>query len=196
MFSKTAIFLAFVAVAEFATATPPACMLETINTVKEQWKIEDVCKTKDITQKMAKLCGDNTKVALAAFADICNKEAGVKVDTAIPSSTAVSSSSKATSTGSSNSTASITGSASHSASTSVVVFTTASFDSDCNCTKTAAVTSTAVFVPSGIATQPAVSTGPTATGPGAALSTGAADKMGVGMAAVVLGGLGAIAAAL
>jgi len=34
---------------------------------------------------MAKLCGDNTKVALAAFADICNKEAGVKVGMCRPS---------------------------------------------------------------------------------------------------------------
>ena len=194
MFSKATLFFAFVAAAEFAMAIPPACMLETVNTVKQPWKIDEVCKTKGITQTMAKLCGDDTKVALAAFADLCNKEANVKVDTKIQTAT----SSSVKPSGTSNSTASITGSASLSASTSVVVFTTASFDSNCNCTKTAAVTSTAVFAPSGIATSAGgpAPTGPSATGPGATQSTGAAGKIGAGMAAMMLGGLGAVVALL
>jgi hypothetical protein len=199
MFSKTAFLLAFAAVAEFALASPPSCMLATVNTIKEPWKIENVCKTKGITQKMAEACGDDIKVALSAFADLCNKEAGVKVATEIP--TSKTSSIKAS--GTHNATLSVT-----KTSYSPVVYTTATFDSDCSCTKTGVVTSVTPIYPSGIATSVEGAAGPTGapptgaagsatpTGTGPALSTGAAGKIGAAYAAIVLGGLGAVAAVL
>ncbi|KAF2184350.1 hypothetical protein K469DRAFT_750951 [Zopfia rhizophila CBS 207.26] len=88
MFGKATLFLAFVAVAKLAVAAshPPACMLGAVNTHDDPAKVSEVCKSKDITQTISKFCGDDTKNALSAFADICNKT-GVKVSTDVPTST-------------------------------------------------------------------------------------------------------------
>jgi hypothetical protein len=172
-------------------------MLATVNTVKEPWKIEAVCKTKGITQKMSEACGGDAKAALSAFADLCNKEAGVKVATDISTATKSSvKSSIATATGNATLSASKT-------SYSPVLYTTATFNSNCSCTQTGVLTSIVpVAAPTGIATSVegaagpigAVPTGASPTGAGPALSTGAAGKIGAAYAAIALGGLGAVAA--
>jgi len=187
MFGKTTFLLAAVAaIANVVVATPPACMLGAVNTYKTPSDISAVCKSKDMTGTIAKMCGDGASDALSAFADICNK-AGVKVATDLPSGT-VSASAKPT--GAHNS-------------TSIIVYTTASFDSACSCTKTAAVTSQVIAVATsglvaatGTGVSPAGAT-KTPTGTGAPQSTGAAGKNGVGLsAAALLAGLGVMAAAL
>ncbi|ORY03935.1 hypothetical protein BCR34DRAFT_573080 [Clohesyomyces aquaticus] len=189
MFGKTTFLLAAVAaIANVVVATPPACMLGAVNTYKTPSDISAVCKSKDMTGTIAKMCGDGASDALSAFADICNK-AGVKVATELPSGT-VSASASAKPTGAHNS-------------TSIIVYTTASFDSACSCTKTAAVTSQVVAVAtSGLVAATGTGGSPTGatktpTGTGAPQSTGAAGKNGVGLsAAALLAGLGVMAAAL
>lgn len=194
MFSKTAFFLAFAAVAELALASPPACMLATINTVKEPWKIENVCKTKGITQKMTTACGGDAKVALSAFADICNREAGVKVATDISSATKTASL-KSSATGNSTTSA-------YETSYSPVVYTTATFNRNCSCTQTGVITSIVPIVaPTGVVTSVEGAAGPTdgvatPTGAGPAIHTGAGGKFGAAYAAIALGGMGAVAAFL
>jgi len=87
MFSKTAFFLAFAAISSIVSAaSPPGCLLGVVNSYPNPVDVAAVCKEKDATNKIAKLCGDATKDALSSFADICNK-AGVQVSTDIPSAT-------------------------------------------------------------------------------------------------------------
>ncbi|KAF2467079.1 uncharacterized protein BDR25DRAFT_345241 [Lindgomyces ingoldianus] len=178
MFGKANFLLAFVAVAKLVVATPPACLLGAINTYSTPSDISAVCKSKDITGTIAKFCGNDTKDALSAFADVCNK-AGVKVSTDIPT----------TATGSVK--PSGTGNAS-----SIIVYTTTSFDSSCSCTKTAAITSQVAVGPTiGLATTTG-SGSPSGTGTaGAPQGTGAAGKTRIS-AAALLAGLGVMAAAL
>jgi hypothetical protein len=71
----TATFFAF---ASFAVASPPGCLLGAVNSYSEPADVKSVCSEKDVTKTIAKFCGDSTKQALEAFADICNG-AGVKV---------------------------------------------------------------------------------------------------------------------
>lgn len=79
MFSKTTLFLAFAAVSSLASAaSPPGCLLGAVNTYSDPADIAAVCKARDATTKIQKFCGDDTKDALSAFADLCNG-AGVKV---------------------------------------------------------------------------------------------------------------------
>jgi hypothetical protein len=79
MFSKTTLFLAFTAIASVASAaSPPGCLLGAVNSYSTPYDISSVCKQKDVTDKISKVCGDASKDALDAFAEICNK-AGVKV---------------------------------------------------------------------------------------------------------------------
>ncbi|KAH7125383.1 hypothetical protein B0J11DRAFT_528286 [Dendryphion nanum] len=86
MLSKT-LFLAFAAVATVArAATPPGCLLGAVNQYEDPADIKSVCGNKDATSKIAKMCGDDAKAALSAYAELCNI-AGVKVDTTLPSST-------------------------------------------------------------------------------------------------------------
>jgi len=215
MFSKSIFVFAFLAVAKLAVATPPACMLAAIMTQDDPSKVEDICKNGKMSGYISSACGDDTQVAMNAYADVC-KQAGVKVaasSSSSPSSTASSddkssktnsNSASATSVSSSDSasaTATPTGkSASHSGksaaitsiarTTSVVVYTSASFDSDCSCTKTAAITSTEVSGPTGLATQ---ATG-AATGTAAApAGTGAAGRVEMGMGAFAAVAMGVFA---
>lgn len=90
MLSKT-LFIAFAAVASVArAATPPGCLLGAVNTYEDPANIKSVCSDKEATSKIAKYCGDATKDALSSFAELC-KNAGVTVDTTLPTSTGSSS---------------------------------------------------------------------------------------------------------
>jgi len=188
MFSKSIFVFAFLAVAKLAVATPPACMLAAIMTQDDPSKVEDICKNGKMSGYISSACGDDTQVAMNAYADVC-KQAGVKVATSVSSSDSASATATPTGKSASHSgkSAAITSIA---RTTSVVVYTSASFDSDCSCTKTAAITSTEVSGPTGLATQ---ATG-AATGTAAApAGTGAAGRVEMGMGAFAAVAMGVFA---
>lgn len=81
MHAKTIFAATFVALAQFAVASPPGCLLGAVNSYEDPADIEAVCKDKDLSSKIEKICGDDASAAMSAMADIC-KEKGVKVDTA------------------------------------------------------------------------------------------------------------------
>jgi hypothetical protein len=67
MLFNTLFAATFLALTSFTVAAPPpGCLLGAVNSYK------------DPSKTIAKMCGDDTKAALSAFADICNT-AGVKV---------------------------------------------------------------------------------------------------------------------
>ena len=78
MLAKSIFAATLFALAQFAVATPPGCLLGAVNEYSDPTDLKSVCKAKDATTKIASFCGDNTKEALSAFADICNDQ-GVKV---------------------------------------------------------------------------------------------------------------------
>ncbi|KAJ8105837.1 hypothetical protein OPT61_g9941 [Boeremia exigua] len=78
MLTKTVFAATFLALAQFAVASPPGCLLGAVNQYSDPADLKSVCKAKDATTKIASFCGDNTKEALSAFAEICNSQ-GVKV---------------------------------------------------------------------------------------------------------------------
>jgi hypothetical protein len=80
MFSKTLFVAAFAAIATVASAANPGCLLGAVNEHETPADIKAVCSTKDIAKQVQAKCGDDTKDALAALADICN-DAGVEVCT-------------------------------------------------------------------------------------------------------------------
>lgn len=80
MLAKSIFAATFLAFAQFAVATPPGCLLGAVNEYSDPADLKSVCKAKDVTTKIASFCGDNTKEALSALADICNDQ-GVKVCT-------------------------------------------------------------------------------------------------------------------
>ncbi|KAF2625425.1 hypothetical protein BU25DRAFT_112127 [Macroventuria anomochaeta] len=86
MLAKSIFATTFFALAQFAVATPPGCLLGAVNEYSDPADLKSICKAKDATTKIASFCGDNTKEALSAFADICNDQ-GVKVSTDVPTST-------------------------------------------------------------------------------------------------------------
>jgi len=88
MLAKTVIAAAWLALAQFAVATPPGCLLSAVNTYDDPSDIKTVCKSKDLSSKVEKLCGSSASSAMSALADICNDQ-GIKVASAIaPSNTA------------------------------------------------------------------------------------------------------------
>jgi hypothetical protein len=161
MLAKTVFAATFFALAQFAVASPPGCLLGAINQYSDPADLKSVCKAKDVTSKIASFCGDNTKDALSAFADVCNGQ-GIKVSTDVPTSTG---SVKPSGTGASAS-ASGTGSSNDSSSNSTLATATG-----------------AAPKPSGSAAGSA-----TGTSTGAlAESTGAAGKLEIGLAAAIAG---------
>jgi len=185
MFSKSVFVFAILAAAKLAVAIPPACLLGALMNNDDPSQVSTVCKNSKMPGYISDVCGDNTQIAMTAFANVC-KEAGVKVASTVSSATGSSKSTLSTATHSGQSTlstATYSGSADVTAapSTSIVVYTTASFDSSCSCTKTGVVSSTAVVTP---------------TGTGVAQATGAAGRMEmgafVGMVGVVMGVFGVL----
>jgi hypothetical protein len=80
MLAKTVFAATFFALAQFAVASPPGCLLGAVNQYTDPSDLKTVCQSKDLTTQVAKFCGDDTKAALSAVADICNGQ-GVKVCT-------------------------------------------------------------------------------------------------------------------
>lgn len=78
MLAKSIFAATFFALAQFAVATPPGCLLGAVNEYSDPADLKSVCKAKDAATKIASFCGSNTKDAMSAFADICNGQ-GVKV---------------------------------------------------------------------------------------------------------------------
>jgi hypothetical protein len=171
MLSKTILAVVFTALTSFAAASPPACMLGAINTYKTPSDLPAVCKEKDMTSKIAKMCGDNTEAALEAFADTCNG-AGVKVSTDIPT-TATASGSTATGTLKPSGTGNATTLA------------------------TTIASATGGSVPTGTAGSGSGSGSPTGTASGGpAQSTGGASSIQVSAVGALVGVFGLVAAAL
>ncbi|KAF1810282.1 hypothetical protein P152DRAFT_460790 [Eremomyces bilateralis CBS 781.70] len=100
---KSFIVVALVALAQFAVATPPACILAAANTQDNPADVEGICKNKasEIQGNLASICGGQNDNAQSAFAAIC-KSAGVTVSPYVASSSGTSNgpSSGPTSTGS------------------------------------------------------------------------------------------------
>ncbi|KAH6639744.1 hypothetical protein C7974DRAFT_470200 [Boeremia exigua] len=158
MLAKTVFAATFFALAQFAVASPPGCLLGAVNQYSDPADLKSICKAKDATTKITSFCGDDSKAALSAFADICNSQ-GVKVATDVPTSTG---SVKPSGTGASAS-ASGTGSS--------ILYPSGN--------ATLAVASGASPKPTGAATG-------TFSG-GLPESTGAAGRLEVGLAAAVAG---------
>jgi len=158
MLAKTIFAAAFLALAQFAVAAPPGCLLGAVNTYDDPVDIKAVCKQKDLSSKVEKYCGDSTKSALSALADICNDE-GVKIAT-----TVVSVSASATASGSKSS---------GTASGSISSYATGSGSNS--------TAPTATGGPKSSSGASATSTG------GLSESTGAAGRMEIGVAAILAG---------
>jgi hypothetical protein len=78
MLSRTLLTATLFALASFTAAAPPGCLLGAVNTYADPADVKSVCQSKDAAQTIQKFCGDATKDALSAFAEIC-MGAGVKV---------------------------------------------------------------------------------------------------------------------
>jgi hypothetical protein len=72
MLGRTIFAATFVALAQFAVAAPPpGCLLGAVNQYKDPVDIQAVCKAKDLSSKVAEICGDETEAAMSALAEIC-----------------------------------------------------------------------------------------------------------------------------
>ena len=72
MLGRTVFAATFFALAQFAMASPPGCLLGAVNQYEDPSDIKAVCKAKDLSEKVAEICGDDAKDAMAAIAEICN----------------------------------------------------------------------------------------------------------------------------
>ncbi|KAI4960543.1 hypothetical protein J4E86_002165 [Alternaria arbusti] len=84
MLGRTVFAATFFALAQFAMASPPGCLLGAVNQYEDPSDIKAVCKSKDLSSKVAELCGNDAEAAMEAIADICN-DVDVDVSTAISS---------------------------------------------------------------------------------------------------------------
>jgi len=167
MLGRTVFAATFFALAQFAVASPPGCLLGAVNQFKDPSDLKAVCSAKDLSEKVSGICGGDAQTAMEALADICNG-AGVKLSTSNVSSASGSSAS-----------ASATASAHKSTGTSgtslVAIYPTGGSSSS-----------------GGNSTVPVATGGPkptaSATGSGGIpQSNGAAGKVEFGFAAVVAG---------
>ncbi|KAF1976085.1 hypothetical protein BU23DRAFT_552088 [Bimuria novae-zelandiae CBS 107.79] len=173
-----------VVIAGVANAANPGCLLGAVNEYDTPSDIKAVCSAKDIVKNVQTKCGDDSKAALAALADICNG-AGVKVSTNLPTSASAtaSDSESATPTGTavskSSGTAAATGAVSPSSSAGSSNNAGAGA---ANGTSPSATGANGAPVPTGTSKQPAE-------------ATGAASTLQFS-AAALLAGLGVVVAAL
>ncbi|KAE8834935.1 hypothetical protein P3342_009403 [Pyrenophora teres f. teres] len=170
MLGRTVFAAAFFALAQFAVATPPGCLLGAVNQFKDPSDLKTVCSAKDLSAKVSGICGGDAQAAMEALADICNN-AGVKLSSTDVKSGSVSASAAA----STSATASAHKSAGTAGSTLVAMYPTGGSSSS-----------------GGNSTVPVATGGPkptasaTRTG-GVPEATGAAGKVEFGFAAVVAG---------
>ncbi|RMZ66172.1 GPI anchored cell wall [Pyrenophora seminiperda CCB06] len=88
MLGRTVFAATFFALAQFAVAAPPGCLLGAVNQFNDPSDIKAVCSAKDLKEKVSGICGGDAQAAMEALADICNA-AGVKLSAAnISSATA------------------------------------------------------------------------------------------------------------
>jgi hypothetical protein len=79
MLARTLLAATLFALTSFTVAAPPpGCLLGAVNSYDDPANVKSVCQAKDASKTIAKFCGDSTKDALEAFADIC-MDKGVKV---------------------------------------------------------------------------------------------------------------------
>ncbi|KAH8730169.1 hypothetical protein GQ44DRAFT_607484 [Phaeosphaeriaceae sp. PMI808] len=97
MLSRTLFTATLLALTSFTIATPPGCLLGAVNSYDDPANVKSICSEKDVAKTVSKFCGDSTRQALEALADVCNG-AGVKISTDVPKSTASASGSKASAT--------------------------------------------------------------------------------------------------
>lgn len=84
MLGRTVFAATLLALAQFAVASPPSCLLGAANQYKDPSDIKSVCKDKDLSAKIAKICGDDAQAAMQALADICNEQDVKIADVASP----------------------------------------------------------------------------------------------------------------
>ncbi|USP76772.1 uncharacterized protein yc1106_04046 [Curvularia clavata] len=85
MLGRTVFAATLLALAEFAVATPPACLLGAASQFSSPVDMKSVCQSKDLKSEVAKICGNDADAAMAALADICNAQS---VQICVPSATA------------------------------------------------------------------------------------------------------------
>ncbi|EDU47014.1 hypothetical protein PtrSN002B_001399 [Pyrenophora tritici-repentis] len=78
MLGSTVFAAVFFALAQFAVASPPGCLLGAVNQFKDPSDVKTVCSAKDLSEKVSGICGGDAQAAMEALADICNN-AGVKL---------------------------------------------------------------------------------------------------------------------
>jgi len=78
MLGRTVFAATFFALAQFAVASPPGCLLGAVNQFKDPSDLKAVCSAKDLSEKVSGICGGDAQAAMEALADICNG-AGVKL---------------------------------------------------------------------------------------------------------------------
>jgi len=171
MLGRTVFAATFFALAQFAVASPPGCLLGAVNQFKDPSDLKAVCSAKDLSEKVSGICGGDAQTAMEALADICNG-AGVKLSTSNVSSA---SGSSASASASASATASAHKSTGTSGTSLVAIYPTGGSSSS-----------------GGNSTVPVATGGPkptaSATGSGGIpQSNGAAGKVEFGFAAVVAG---------
>jgi hypothetical protein len=71
MLGRTIFAATFFALAQFTVATPPGCLLGAVNQYEDPVDIKEVCKAKDLSSKVADICGDDADAAMSALKEIC-----------------------------------------------------------------------------------------------------------------------------
>ena len=87
MLGRTVFAATLLALAEFAVATPPACLLGAASQFSSPVDMKSVCQSKDLKSEVAKICGNDADAAMAALADICNAQ-NAQIASDMPSATA------------------------------------------------------------------------------------------------------------
>ncbi|EUC43721.1 hypothetical protein COCMIDRAFT_100085 [Bipolaris oryzae ATCC 44560] len=179
------------ALAQFAVAAPPACLLAAAGQYNDPATIKMVCQSKDMKSLVATICPNDVDAAVAALADICNSQ-NTNVASGISSATAPlttgSSSPKPTSTEASTLVPLYpTGSGSHNSANGTAPMSTGSHNSANGTTPMSTGSHNSANGTTPIATgtpKPVTS----ATGPASVPSpSGAAGKVDLGLAAVFAG---------
>jgi hypothetical protein len=74
MLGRTVFAATLFALAQFAVASPPGCLLGAANQYNNPADIKSICQSKNLKEMVAKICGDDVDAAMAALADICNEQ--------------------------------------------------------------------------------------------------------------------------
>ncbi|RAR14709.1 glycosylphosphatidylinositol anchored cell wall protein [Stemphylium lycopersici] len=83
MLGRTIFAATFFALAQFAAASPPACLLGAVNQYDYPVDVQSVCKAKGLSARVVEMCGDDAEAAMEALTDICNGD--VEMSTTVAS---------------------------------------------------------------------------------------------------------------